>query len=149
MATQPEKQPGNTARKTTQRQSQKNNLATQPEKRPSPDLAGWQHTMGWRLPSPGIGDRMAPLHKLTSLRTRSQTQLHHLISQNSGLEAQKQARGHLSPKLATDGASPKFTTPTHTTRPIPNHHELDQPTQAGSTHHIVTRGHRGWGGICA
>ena len=55
LATQPEKQPGDTARKTTWRHSQKNklatqpeknNLATQPEKQPSPDLAGWQHTMG-------------------------------------------------------------------------------------------------------
>ena len=71
LATQPEKQPGDTARKTTWRHSQKNNLATQPEKQPLPDLAGWQHTIGWRPPSPGIGDRMAPLHKLTSLRTRS------------------------------------------------------------------------------
>ena len=71
LATQPEKTPGDTTRKTTWRHSQKNNLATQPEKRPSPDLASWQHTMGWRPPSPGIGDRMAPLHKLASFRTRS------------------------------------------------------------------------------
>ena len=34
LATQPEKQPGDTARKTTWRHSQKNNLATQPEKQP-------------------------------------------------------------------------------------------------------------------
>ena len=111
LATQPEKQPGDTARKTTWRHSQKNNLATQPEKQPSPDLAGWQHIMGWRPPSPGIGDRMAPLHKLASLRTRCKTSKN-VISQNSGLEAQKQARGHLLPKLATDGASPKFITHT-------------------------------------
>ena len=65
------KQPGDKARKTTWRHSQKNNLATQPEKLPVLDLAGWQHTMGWRPPSPGIGDRMAPLHKLASLHTRS------------------------------------------------------------------------------
>ena len=65
------KQAGVTARKTTWRHSQKNHLATQPEKPPVLDLAGWQHTMGWRPPSPGIGDRMAPLHKLASLHTRS------------------------------------------------------------------------------
>ena len=65
------KQPGDTARKTTWRRSQKINLATQPEKPPVLDLAGWQHTMGWRPLSPGIGDRMAHLHKLASLRTRS------------------------------------------------------------------------------
>ena len=34
MATQPEKQPGDTARKTIWRQSQKNNLATQPKIQP-------------------------------------------------------------------------------------------------------------------
>ena len=26
----------------------------------SPDLAGWQHTMGWRPPAPEIGDRWRP-----------------------------------------------------------------------------------------
>ena len=29
-------------------------------KRSSTDLAGWQHTMGWRPPSPGIDDRWRP-----------------------------------------------------------------------------------------
>ena len=34
-----------------------NNPSDTARKRPLPDLAGWQHTMGWRPPSPEIGDR--------------------------------------------------------------------------------------------
>ena len=94
LATQPEKPPGDTARKQpgdtarkqpgdTARKQPGDTARKQPgdtasnkpgdtaRKPPVLDLAGWQHTMGWRPPSPRIGDRMAPLHKLTSLHTRS------------------------------------------------------------------------------
>ena len=59
LATQPEKQPGDTARKTTWRHSQKNNLAIQPEKQPG-DTARkttWRHSqkndphLTWRVGS--------------------------------------------------------------------------------------------------
>ena len=110
LATQPEKQPGDTARKTTL--TRPGGLAAHN------GLEGHLHReSAIECAPPQIG---FPPHQILNL--------HHLISQNSGLEVQKQARGHLSPKLATDGVFPKFTTFTHTTRLIPNHHELDQPT---------------------
>ena len=110
LATQPEKQPGDTARKTTL--TRPGGLAAH---------NGLEATFTGNRRENGAPPQIGfPPHQILNL--------HHVISQDSGLEAQKQARGHLSPKLATDGASPKFTTLTHTTKPIPNHHELDQPT---------------------
>ena len=84
--------------------------------------------MGWRPPAPEIVNGWRPSTNWLP----------------SGLEAQNRLEATSHQKLATDGASPKLA-PTHTTRLVPNHFELGQPTYAGSTHHLVARAYRGGG----
>ena len=51
--------PDNTVTKKTG-DTASNKLGDTARKQPSPALAGWQHTMGWRPPSPELGDRWRP-----------------------------------------------------------------------------------------
>ena len=90
---------------------------------------GLQHTISWRPPSPEISDRWHPFTNW--LPSAPSLTLPPPKKPKQRLEGLNRLEATSHHKLVTDGASPKMA-PTYTVWLTSNHHELGQPTWAGS-----------------